>query len=65
MRHMGIAKELVLMVVRERDDWRDNLPEFVGTREEALKMIEADPRAVFCDCNCTKLPDGSCSGNSA
>jgi hypothetical protein len=66
MKHMGIAKRMVLMAVRERDDWRETVVlGFEGTREEAIKAIEADPREVFCDCKCAKLPDGSCSGKPA
>lgn len=60
--HMGVDKHYLLRIVREEGDWRDFFVGFKGTREEAIKGIEEDPREVFCSCDCEKAPNGACSG---
>lgn len=60
--HMGIAKRLLYIYVSTKDDWREYLVDFEGSREEALQAIRDDPREVFCSCTCPKDERGACMG---
>ena len=60
--HIGIDKRYLLKLIALRDDWREYLVDWDGTREEALAALRADPRTTFADCDCRKNADGSCSG---
>lgn len=60
-RHMGVAKRLLRMWIKQ-DGAKTVLVNWEGTDAEALAQLDADPREVFCDCDCKKTPDGACTG---
>ena len=58
--HMGMTKGFVIQSIR-RFGTDDLLPDWSGTPEEAVAAIEADPRAIFCSCECVKDETGACT----
>lgn len=59
--HMGATKQYIRQAIA-RDGAADVLVDWTGTDAEALEALAADPREVFCSCDCKKNPDGSCAG---
>lgn len=61
IRHVGFAKDYLVRVIRTHGSG-EVLSAWEGTDDEAIAAVQADPREVFCSCDCPKKPNGSCAG---
>jgi hypothetical protein len=60
--HMGATKGFIIGAIK-RWGVADVLPDHGHLSEdEAIALIESDPRSIFCSCDCPKAEDGSCGG---
>ena len=60
-RHMGFAKGLLLRIVHQ-EGTAEVMPDWTGTKEDAMDAIRKDPRDVFTGCGCELNADGTCTG---
>ena len=59
--HIGFTKGLILRLIY-KEGTAEVMPDWTGTKEEAMATIRQDPREVFTGCDCELEPDGACTG---